>query len=43
MWFECLITSVICLIGAAVHYQLISVAGKLNNKLNKLRPSYVAT
>ena len=39
MWFKCLITSVTCLIGAAVHCQLISVTGKLFNKLNKLRPS----
>ena len=39
MWFKRLITSVTCLIGAAVHGKLISVTGKLNNKLNKLRPS----
>ena len=28
MWFKCLITSVTCLIGAAVHCQLISVTGE---------------
>ena len=28
-WFKCLIMSVTCLIGAAVHCQLISVTGKL--------------
>ena len=43
MWFECLITSVTSLIGAAVHCQLFSVTGKLDNKLNKLRRSQVAT
>ena len=31
--------SVICLIAAAAHCQVISVTGKVNNKLNKLRQS----
>ena len=38
MWLKCLILSVTCSIGAAVHCQQISVTRKPNNKLNELRP-----
>ena len=39
MWFKVSDYVSDMLIGAAVHCQQISVTGKLNNKLNKLRPS----